>query len=267
MRCRFCCLMVLIMSVPARSADHELKDLLDFTARPRLIDTHFARYGAQFTRNVSRELGGIRIRLPATAKAGHTGLYSYFAVAGNFEMTADFELIDLPKPETGYGSAVGIALDADRVATGGISLCRGRHPKEGSAFWVTRATPSDSGTKYESKFFSAEKIRGKFGFRREKDAIICLASDGLNEPMKELERVPFTAGTLRPLRVYADNGGSSLPVDVKVVNLILQAEEVTGGIPEIGRESYAWIVGLVISTSVITALSVFFWRARRRRRT
>src|SRR5580698_8513601 len=112
----------LTSGAPALSSEPSWPAEVDVAARPRLIDTHFSRYGPVAARNVSREAKGVRIRLPATGRlASQSGLYSYFAVAGNFEMTVDYELVSLPKSQSGYGTAVGLALDAENVADGSLT--------------------------------------------------------------------------------------------------------------------------------------------------
>ena len=47
---------------------------------------------------------------------------------------------------------------------------------------------------------------GRLSRRREKAEVVCLAADGPSERLKELARLPVTAGTARPLRVFADAG-------------------------------------------------------------
>jgi hypothetical protein len=242
--------------------------LLDTAAKPRLIDTHFSRYGPVAARNVSRDANGIRIRLPATGRlASQSGLYSYFAVAGDFEVTVDYELISLPKPEGGYGEAVAIALDAEHAADGSITLHRGLHPQEGSAYWVTRAKPGDSGMTYETTFYPCAAKRGKLGFRREKDSIVCLAADTTKGELRELVTVPFMAGTIRPIRLFADAGGSPTALDVRLTHFHLRGQEVTGGIPEIGNAGYAFLGWSLAGVAVILGLMGLLWRLRVRART
>jgi hypothetical protein len=248
-------------------SDPNLQAELDVTARPRLIDTHFSRYGPVAARNVSRDPRGVRIRLPATGRlASQSGLYSYFAVAGNFELTVDYDLINLPKPESGYGSAVGISLDAENISDGSLSLFRGIHPQQGPAYWVTRAKPGDNGTTYETSFYPCSAKSGKLGFRREKDAIVCMAADSIRFEPRELITIPFVAGAIRPIRLFADSGGSPTAMDVRLTNFRLRAQEITGGIPEIGNSSIAYIGWILAGVAGILGLSGLLWQLRVRSR-
>src|SRR5262245_36903256 len=101
---------VFLTAMTARAG--EPTDVVDCAADVRLFDSHFARYGYQPTRTIAKEPKGVRIRLPARAvNVVQTGLYSYFSLAGDFEVTADYELIDLPPPQGGYGVSCGIGVD------------------------------------------------------------------------------------------------------------------------------------------------------------
>src|SRR5580700_3023856 len=98
---------------------------LDTTVSPKAYDTHFARYGYSPGKAIVREPRGFRFQLPAREKGvGQTGVYSYFALAGDFEVSATFELIDAMPPLSGYGVTCGIAVDTEGP-DGGVVLSRG----------------------------------------------------------------------------------------------------------------------------------------------
>ena len=79
-------LLTALLAAPAAAG--EMTAALDVAARPKLLDTHFARYGPAALRTVGRCPGGVRLNLPAVTKnGGQTGLYSYFAAAGDFELS------------------------------------------------------------------------------------------------------------------------------------------------------------------------------------
>jgi hypothetical protein len=240
---------------------------VDVAAKPRLLDTHFSRYGPVAARNVSRDRNGVRIRLPASGRfASQSGLYSYFAVAGNFEMTVDYDLISLPAPKGGYGSAVGMSLDAENIADGSLALWRGNHPQHGPAYWITRTTPGENGPVYETSYYPCTGRNGKIGFRREKDLVVCLAADSTRLEPRELAAIPFVSGPIRPIRMFADSGGSPTALDARLINFHLRGQEVTGGIPEIGNSSFAQLAWTLTGLAGIVGLSVLLWQLRVRSR-
>lgn len=100
--------------------------------------------------------------------------------------------------------------------------------------------------------------------RRVKDEMICLASDNKGE-LQELERFPFTPGTIRILRVYANPGASpATGLDVRLGNFHLRAGEITGGFPaRERRRDFPW--WLVSGTSCL-AIAAGGWLAARRQK-
>lgn len=254
-------LLLLLLAVsPAIAGD--MPAALDLAARPRLLDTHFARYGPAALRTVGKCPGGVRLNLPADPKRNaQTGLYSYFAAAGDFDLVATFELLNLPAPQGGYGASVGLAADAEAAADGGVVVQRGHHPDHGASYWVTRVRAGASGPEYDTTFHPAKAKFGRLSLRREKAEVVCLVADGPSEHLKELARLPFTVGTVRPLRVFADAGGSPTPVDVRVTAMSVRADELAGGIPEIGRAGDWWPAGVAASVAVLAG--AWWWRRRR----
>lgn len=226
---------VLAVSLCAAAAVQagEMNVQVDGGANVRLLDSHFARYGYQPARTIVRETHGVRIRLPSGATGiGQTGLYSYFAVAGDFEVSAAYDLLDLPPPRGGYGVSCGIAVDTQGPG-GMIALTRGQALKQQPGYTVTRGLPGDVGTKYETTHHPSTAKTGRLVLRREKAEVICLGADGPTAGPKELARLPFVNATVRQVRVFADPGGSDTAVDVRLTQVKVRAEEIAGGVPKL----------------------------------
>ncbi|MBN9518089.1 hypothetical protein J0H58_06165, partial [bacterium] len=136
--------------------------VLDTAANGRLFDTHFGRYGPRPTRVVVREAQGVRLRLPAEATgAKPTGLYSYFALAGDFEVSAGYEVIDVPPPTDGYGAGFGLAVET-KGPDGDVTVRRGQWKGEGSGVQVVRGRPDAAGAMgYEATFFPTKAKKGR----------------------------------------------------------------------------------------------------------
>ena len=132
----------------------ELVTELDCAANVRLFDTHFARYGHFPLKSIQREEHGLRFKLPsATKDIPQTGVYSYVALTGDFEVEAEFEWIDVTPPKGGYGVSCGIAVDTLGPA-GQVSLARVILPWKKNTPWYafTRGQPDESGKmKYDTK--------------------------------------------------------------------------------------------------------------------
>jgi hypothetical protein len=252
---------LILTSVVAAGGDPAA--VLDCAADVRRLDSHFARYGYQPARSIVRDGRGVRIRLPAgVTNVGQTGLYSYFALAGDFEVSAAYELADLPPPQAGYGISCGIAVDTQGPG-GSVAVARGQAPKQPPGYVVTRGLPGDGGTKYETTYYPSSAKAGRLALRREKAEVVCLVADAPGQEVRELCRVPSVAGTVRQVRLFADPGGSKAAVDARLTQVRVTAAEITGGVP--AREARGgagwWVTGLGCSAAAVALLAV-----RRRRR-
>jgi len=118
----------------------------------------------------TRDKLGLRLRLWADPKgAKPTGLYSYFALSGDFEVSANYDVLDVPPPTDGYGTGFGLAFET-KSEDGDVTVRRGQWKGEGSGVQIVRGKPDDAGQmQYEAKFFPTRAKRGTIVFRREKD--------------------------------------------------------------------------------------------------
>jgi hypothetical protein len=215
---------------------------LDCGANTRLLDSHFARYGYLPTRSIIRDNAGIRIWLPtATPGVGQTGLYSYFAVAGDFEFSANYELLDLPPPQGGYGASVAIVVDSQGPG-GSVTLARGQAPQQSPGYLVTRGLPGDVGPTYETNHYPSTAKAGRLVLRRAKAEVTCLVSDGPAAELRELCRLPFVPDTVRQVRLYGDAGGSRTAVDARLTRIKLTATEIAGGAPVFEPPQSHWLL-------------------------
>jgi hypothetical protein len=232
---------------------------LDLAANPKLLTTHFSRYGFQPLKTIHKDWGGVRIQLPETErKTEQTGIYSYFAMAGDFEVNAGFEIFELPEPGPGYGASVGIGVDTDPPDNIKLTLHRGNFPKRGNGFWVTIAKENGDKKEIDSQFFPGNGESGKLTLKREKDVVICLVADDYKKQEKELVRIPFTSRPIRVVRAFADNGGTPAELDARIVGIKLAADQLTGGIPEVEGTDYGWLIW-PLGTLAIFGLGYLLW--------
>ncbi len=256
--------MSLTTSSDSSGADRDLKDVLDFAARPRLLDTHLTRFGPSSARTVVKDSGGARIRLTGDKKSvGQTGMYSYFSLAGDFEVSVTYNLVQLQSPQGGYGASVGVVLDAEGTV-GAVTLARGYHPTDGQGYWLSRSVPANGETKYSRQFFPSTSKHGRLALHRKGNTVMGMVADLPSEPLRELTTTPFTAGTVRQFRLYADNGGSPTVVDGRLTNLFVKAEEITGGIPEMESAGGWWRTAVGVIAAVGVALGGLVWFRRRK---
>ena len=232
----------------------ELKSDLDCAANPQLLDNHFGRYGFADKTTIVRDGDAIRFRLPALEKpVPQTGLYSLFALAGEFELSATYEWIDVPPPETGYGVSCGIAVETLKQAPGGgyVSVARAHLPRKGSYYTVTRGTPNESGMKYDPGPDSpyparASSKKWQLIIRREQGSIVCQAANEGQEP-ELLCTIPFTEASIRKVLLFVDPGGSTTSVDVALSQIRIKAEKHATEPKRLDPQGMSmWIIVLVV---------------------
>ena len=243
---RMCCIAILL--IPTLAAGDEPKAILDCSADERLLDTRFVRFGTCPKGAIVREGSGVRFRLPASKDFGQSGLYSYVALAGDFDHHRQFEWAGVPVPKLGYGARCGIAVDTSGPA-GSLSLARATVPGKGAAYVVTR--PGAQCGSYVDQHFPTKAMKGRLELRRMQSEIVCLAQDGDKGELVELCRLPFSDATIRQVRIFADLGGADATLDARISHLRVVAEEITARVPERERRNsgsswpYFALAGLV----------------------
>jgi hypothetical protein len=234
----------------------DMKAELDVHKINRLFISHFGYYG--YLPGIIAETGSVRFKLPsATKNAGHAGLYSYFVLEGDCEVSATFEWIAVSPPQGGSGVSCGIAVEAIGTRDS-LSLAHSHHPEKGLGYSVIDGKKSAAGElAFTTQYFASKAKSGLLALRREKDEIICLAADKPTDPLRELCRMPFTRANLQPVRVFADAGGSLTSVDARIRHLRIRADDIPGGIP--AREpsgSWTWWHAVLALIAIGTAAYV-----------
>jgi hypothetical protein len=260
--------LLVLLAAPGAPAG-EMKDALNVeVSKPLAYRTHFSLYGYAPQQCLSAGQGGLRFRLPGgVADTAQTGIYSFFALAGDCEVVLTYDLLDIKPPQTGYGSGLGLALD------GGEGIGRGSIQRVvrpgGASGWVVQTSPGGPGSamREEERFVPAKERRGRMGLRREGKELVFLAADGPKAELAEIERLPFTAENIRAVRVYADPGGSPTAVDVQVSEMQARAEQIARGVPrrpESPGWGHWWWVMAGVAGVVGVVLLGRLWRAYRR---
>jgi hypothetical protein len=254
----------------ARADDDEMEPFtreLDSNVSFRVFDTHFARFGYEPLKSMRRDGDWLHFQLPAEVDK-ETGLYSYVGLAGDFEMEVSYSWNILPEPKPGRNISCGIAAEGVR-STGEVRLSRsfGTAPAK-SGYAVRKRLPVDRKSIDKTEFYYAVSRfvpDGRLMLRRVKDEMICLASNNKGE-LQELDRFPFTPGTIRILRIYANPGASpTTGLDLRLGNFRLRAGEITGGFPVRERRgAFPW--WLVSGTSFLAVAAGGWLIARRQRR-
>jgi hypothetical protein len=240
---------------------HELKvDPANFA----ILRARFGTYGYRARQTIFLDTSGLRFRLPGGVPGvGQTGLYSYFALAGDCEVTITYELLNVPPPRTGYGSGIGLAFDIEGGAGRG-TIQRVFRVGDGSGCVLqTAPVESGGGMKEVDRFVPATSRRGRIGLRRVKNQLIFLSADAPSDALQEIDRLPFTDRTIRAVRVFADAGGSPTAVEIRVRQIDLRAEEIASGVPQSEPRQWRWAWLWAVVPAAGGALLFWAWRVHR----
>ncbi len=260
---------VLLLAVlPPAGGAAEMKDVLTVeVSKPAAYRTRFGMYGHMPQSHIGTEqFAGLRFRLPGgVPEITQTGIYSYFELSGDCEVILTYELLNVAPPRGGYGSGLGLAFDAgEGVGRGAIQ--RFLRAGEGEGY-LLQAVPEGSRGEVTAleRFVLATAKRGRMGLRREGKELVFLAADGPNAALEEVDRVPFSTGTIRAVRVFADTGGSPTALDVRVRDLQVRAEQIAAGAPPRQGTSVWSRVGAVLGAVAGVGLLGWGWHICRRR--
>jgi len=172
---------------------------------------------------------GMRIGLPAERKQNlPVGVETKLVLAGDFEVTADFEVLSADRPMGGYGVGVSLNLAraADRKVFGKVARFWRAH--EGSVFisefWNHEPPPMPRAL---SSIPTDARI-GRLRLVRTGDMLRYLAAEGLGNDFQEVYHERFSADDLTHLRfVVSDSGEPGNAVDARLLQLTIVGSKMT----------------------------------------
>jgi len=198
---------------------------------------------------------------------GQVGLYSYFALGGDFEISATFQVVSLPPPKSGYGASFGIEVEREGAdEPRAVSIARLVQPSGAGGFVVKLGVPQERGplhrrTMNNNEPFPSKAKKGMLVLRRKGAEVTCLASESYEDAPSELCKVPFTAKMVNKVRLFADPGDAPNLVDGKLADVAIKADEITGT-PRPDRG----VGGLWLTVAALAVLALLGWWYYRRRR-
>jgi hypothetical protein len=150
---------------------------------------------------VIRHEGGLRVVLPADRKdKGPVGIAGERRLQGDFEITASFEFIDVPRPPSSYGSGVSLFVQFDEPRYSAATLAcyhtvQGKHVYSGD-----RRTTGDDGKPIRNgKNKLTTATVGRLQLKRTGTDLFFLAAEGLDDPPVLFHQAPVGREDVRLL--------------------------------------------------------------------
>lgn len=177
---------------------------------------------------VKYEVEGLRIKVPAHGKQTKGwGVTGTFALAGDFEITATYDILNAEPPLTGHGVgvAISVAPSAERMKFAKVG--RFLRLNEGSVF-LTEAWSKVPPTYYDVQRAPTLARSGQLRLERKGALLRCLASEAPGGDFQAIAERAFGAEAMGEVYFIANNNGSPSALDVRLLDLTIHA---TGIIP------------------------------------
>jgi hypothetical protein len=169
---------------------------------------------------------GLRIRLPVNKEpASLVYVEARFRVRGDFEITAGYELVAIGKPPPSEGAGVSLSVRFDSARGPRGSLDRLNTPA-GDVFrtdWTTAA--ADGKSKHDWATTPAKAAWGRLRLVRTGEKMQYAAADG-GRQYRELRAENVGKDDVEQLRFTCTNSWSVVPVDIRLLDLTVQASAV-----------------------------------------
>ena len=236
----------------------------DFRAE-QLNRAHFDFDGPNAKSFVVVEREGLRITLPADSGPDKpVGIRLRQDVIGDFKVTVEYQFVELGEPTRGHGAGVSVYVILKTPAKDRISLGRFVHHKHGHIFMLSQMADQEkekaTAVSRSDEYFAAEPtvLYGKLRLIRQDTVVIASVSEGDSAAFKELGKVRIGVQDITTLRVAAHQGNDEVKVDVRVIDFLIEASQLT---PEgLDILSGLWPVVWVLTIGAITgAVALIFW--------
>jgi hypothetical protein len=182
--------------------------------------------GEQPTKYCTVSANGLKCTIPPGTEAVSTcGVETRFVIRGDFEITAGFQLLDVPKPDQGQGAGVKISIKDSHGEW--ASLQRIHLSKRGQVFSAHRAVKQpDDKYKHSSEIQPTESKTGKLKLVRKKDQLTYLVAEDDSSEFTEVRTEAFTSDEIPQIFLAVQTGGAKTGVDSVWTDLRILADQI-----------------------------------------
>jgi len=240
-------------------ADSALTEIMEtFTGgdfdrtRWALLNTTVAVTKTDFSRSAMR-----LIVPPGPDMRPLVGLNSRFGLEGDFDISVDYSIRLLPRPEKEWVNVSIFIGGPDGMA----AMTRTNNAKSGHGYSTWFQPPAGSKTQMQAGGEPTEDKAGTLRLARVGKELHYYAS-ARGQPLKHIGTVEFGDHPIETLGFQVLAPPLKAPVDVEFDNISVKADRITGlvFVPQSGYGSLPWILsGLV----VIALVLLWWWSARR----
>src|SRR5579883_1805199 len=212
---------------------------------------------------------GVRITIP-TKLGESVAIETKFAIHGDFDLRARYEILASPTPATGFGAGPELLVkppgDWDKLAS--LSRFARSNPKDPvySAAFVRKV---EEQRKVSGNWPPTSAKKGILRLVRTGPILHYLVAEGDKPKFQQIYQVEFGAEDLELARLAAVTGGSTAAVDVLWKDIELRAEALPG-LPGTSTatagQSPWWVLAVAVAVAVLAGVAVWILAVVQRRR-
>lgn len=257
---------VALMAVATEAADVGDRFSQDFRAESQgqLEPAAFQLLGGDApSRYCKLEPAGLRCTIPAgSSNVSLCGIDMRIVVRGDFDITAAYKILDLPKPEKGQGAGLKISIKDFRQEW--ASLQRLHLKSQGHVYSAHRAEMKGDSYRHSSEIKTTDAMSGRLRLKRSGTTLHYLVAEGDSEEFVELRKSEFPRGELVQVYFVAQSGGSPTTVSVIWTELDLRADELVRSHKAV-RKPVMWTLVAAVAVGMLLAVGVGVLQWRRAR--
>jgi len=212
--------------IAVRRSQRPLVDLYrDF--RKQTEDDALVFMGAEASTSIRHE-GGLRVLLPADRNdKGPVGVATKLRLRGDFEITASFEIIDVPRPAAGFGAGVSLFVQFDEPRYSAAAVAHYHTVRGMNVYSGDRHTIGDDGKSihHGNNKPTAAKI-GRLQLIRVGTELLFLAAEGLENPPVLFHKAAVGREDVHLLRLSGTTGNAPARADVRLLDLRIRGERI-----------------------------------------
>jgi hypothetical protein len=204
---------------------------------------------------------GLRIVLPREhGMKPAVGIVLNTGVKGDFEITMEFEVVEVEKPQVGNGAGPTIWITMVSPTNEAATTGWHRQPDDKSVFfWHRASTPIGEERVHHGGSNPTEHRSGKLRLARSGAILAYLVAEGQSDSFREIDQFELGENDVDTVRFAADNGGSPTLVDVRIQAVKIIADALGEPTP-LPPPSSRWPLWLGVGVILAAGGAYWFWR-------
>jgi hypothetical protein len=254
------CVLGAIVCILIATAVHAQELAFDFRGRP-YDPKLFRTTGSNHKQVVTSDARGLRITLPADHVNGQPVGIVASGVKGDFEITMDFEFLDVEKP-TGANAGVSIYLTLVSPTQDAVSIGRYVRPNGESICNAHRATTIDGKRQHRSEAVIADALFGKLRLVRTGTTLSYRLAEADGDEFREIHQIEVGVNDVEMVRFAAEKGKSPSVVDVRINAISIRTGGNAAARPA-PRPRWPFVVAAAIGAGIVVIgvaiCVIWFW--------